>query len=125
MRFNYLIRFFTENPSYQQYFKSFKDIPISELRGNKKVLARNKCYVRHINACVILCTNVMYAISMRVYNIQDTELLAELLKKLAESHYKRKITIEKFENLKISLIGLLKQKLGPKLMNDKAVAALG
>jgi hemoglobin-like flavoprotein len=111
MRFNYVIRFFTENPSYQQYFKSFKDIPISELRGNKKVLAPE--------------TNVMYAISMRVYNIQDTEVLAELLKKLAESHYKRKITIEKFENLKISLIGLLKEKLGPKLMNDKAVAALG
>jgi hemoglobin-like flavoprotein len=65
----------------------------------------------------------MYAISMLVYNIEDTEVLVEMLKKLAENHYRRKITIEKFENLKISLIGLLKEKLGPKLMNDKAVAA--
>jgi hemoglobin-like flavoprotein len=44
----------------------------------------------------------MYAISILVYNIEDTEVLGEFLKKLAESHYKRKITIEKFENLKIS-----------------------
>jgi len=26
--YDLFIRFFTENPSYQQYFKSFKDIPI-------------------------------------------------------------------------------------------------
>jgi len=107
--YDLFIRFFTENPEYQQLFKSFKDVPISELRGNKKVLAH--------------ASNVLYAITMLVDNIEDTEVLVEMLQKLAKNHRRRKITIEKFENLKISLVGHLQEKLGPELMNDEAVAA--
>jgi hemoglobin-like flavoprotein len=103
------IRLFEENPSYQQLFKSFKDVPVSELKANKKLLA-------HAN-------NVMYAVTMLVDNIEDTEVLKELLTKLARNHRRRKITSEMFENLKISLMGTLKDKLGTELMNDEAVNA--
>ncbi len=55
--------------------------------------------------CTLLLRQ-LYAISMRVYNIEDTEVFGELLKKLAESHYRRKITIEELENLKITLMDI-------------------
>ena len=102
-------RFFTENPSYQQNFKSFKDVPIDQLRGNKKVLA-------HSN-------NVLYQISMLVDYLDDTETLVEMLIKTAKNHYRRKITIEMFQNLEHTLVGLLKEKLGGQLMNDFAMNA--
>jgi hemoglobin-like flavoprotein len=79
------------------------------MKGNKKLLAH--------------ATNVMYAITMLVDNIEDTEVLVEMLKKLGRNHYRRKITVQHFEDLKLTLIGLLKDKLGSDLMNDKAIAA--
>jgi len=103
------VRFFTENPSYQKHFKGFKDVPISELRGNKKVLA-------HANS-------VLYAITSLVDNLDDPECLIEMLKKTSESHFKRKIEIPMFNNLGVSLVGLLVAKLGPELMNEAAVDA--
>ena len=107
--FGIIFRFFTENPSYQQNFRSFKDVPIDQLRGNKKVLA-------HAN-------NVLYQISMLVDYLDDTETLVEMLIKMAKNHHRRKITIEMFGNLEHALVGLLKEKLGSELMNDKAVNA--
>jgi len=107
--YDLFIRFFTEYPDHQQYFKSFKDVPISQLRGNKKVLA-------HAN-------NVLYAITMLVDNLDDTDVLVEMLEKLGKNHRRRKLTIDKFEDLKITLFGLLKEKLGPQLMNEEAVVA--
>lgn len=102
-------RFFAENPSYQKLFKALKDVPHSELKDNKKMLAH--------------ATNVMYAVTMLVDNIDDTEVLVEMLSKLARNHSRRKISVEMFENLKISLMGTLKEKLGSDLMNDEAVCA--
>lgn len=102
-------RFFTENPTYQENFKSFKDVPLSELRGNKKLLAH--------------ATNVIYAITMLVDNIEDTEVLVEMLQKLSKNHARRQIKLEHFEKLKGTLVGLLKEKLGPNLMNEEAVNA--
>ena len=107
--FGIIFRFFTEYPSYQQNFRSFKDVPIDQLRGNKKVLA-------HAN-------NVLYQISMLVDYLDDIETLGEMLIKLANNHHRRKITIEMFTNLENTIIDWLKEKLGSKLMNDKAVNA--
>ena len=64
----------------------------------------------------------MYAITMLVDNIEDTEVLVEMLTKLAKNHRRRKISLEMFENLKVTLMGLLKEKLGD-LMNEEAVGA--
>ncbi len=68
-------------------------------------------------------TNVMYAITMLVDNIEYTEVLVEMLKKLGRDHYRRTITVKHFENLKLILMAFLKDKVGSDLMNDKAVAA--
>jgi hemoglobin-like flavoprotein len=103
------VRFFTENPSYQQLFKSFKDVPMSELKTNKKVLA-------HANS-------VMYAISSLVDNLEDPECLVEMLGKLGTSHNTRGIDMDKFHNLGITLVGLLQAQLGPKVMDTAAVEA--
>jgi hemoglobin-like flavoprotein len=103
------IRLFTAHPEYQQKFKLLKNIPISELKGNKNLLAH--------------ATNVMYTITMLVENIEHTEVLVEMLKKLGRDHYRRTITVKHFENLKLILMALLKDKVGTDLMNDKAVAA--
>jgi hemoglobin-like flavoprotein len=60
---------------------------------------------------------------MLVDNVDNTEVLVEMLEKLGRNHYKRSVKVEHFENLKITLIGLLKDKLGLDLMDDKAIAA--
>ena len=102
-------RFFTENPSYQVNFTAFKDVPIQELRGNKKVLAH--------------ALSVLYAISSLVDNLDDPECLVEMLHKLGTSHFKRHISYPHFENLGVSLLGSMKQKLGSDVMNEAAMAA--
>ena len=60
---------------------------------------------------------------MLVDYLDDTETLVEMLIKMAKNHYRRKITIKMFENLELSLVGLLKEKLGSELMNDFAINA--
>lgn len=82
---------------------------MSELRGNKKVLAH--------------AMNVLYAISALVDNLDDPECLVEMLQKLGKNHFKNHISYPQFENLGVSLLGSMKQKLGSDLMNEVAVAA--
>jgi len=107
--YDLFIRFFTENPTYQQHFKGFSDVPIAELRGNKKVLA-------HANS-------VLYAITSLVDNLDDPECLVEMLKKVSESHVARGIAIPMFINLGTTIVGLLIDKLGPNVMDTVAIEA--
>jgi hemoglobin-like flavoprotein len=102
-------RFFTENPTYQSVFPTLKDIPLSEIHGNKKIQA-------HAN-------NVLYAITSLVDNLDDTDCLVEMLKKLGGNHGKRGIQYSMFVNLGSTIVGLLKDKLGPQLMDDFAITA--
>ena len=102
-------RFFTENPSYQQNFKSFKDVPISELSGNKKLLAH--------------AISVLYAVTSLVDNLDDPETLVEMLSKVGQNHSRRHINLEMFQNLGVSIVGLLIQKLGPQVMDSVAIDA--
>lgn len=84
-------------------------MPIAELRGNKKVLA-------HANS-------VLYAITSLVDNLDDPECLVEMLHKVGDSHGTRHIEIEMFNNLGVTLVGLLVEKLGPNVMNASAIDA--
>lgn len=102
-------RFFSENPSYQSKFAAFRDVPITELRGNKKVLAH--------------ATNVLYAISSLVDNLEDPECLVEMLHKLGRNHFKHQISYPMFENLGGSLVGSMREKLGSELMSEAAIGA--
>jgi hemoglobin-like flavoprotein len=102
------VRFFTENPTFLSNF-SFKDIPVSEFKGNKKVLA-------HAYA-------VMYALTSLVDNLEDTECIVEMLTKLSVNHNTRGITIEQFNRLGLTIVGYLADTLGPSMMNEAAVTA--
>ncbi|CAG2111740.1 unnamed protein product, partial [Medioppia subpectinata] len=103
------LRLFDENPEYQALFKAFKSVPKAELRYNKR-------FVAHV-------TNVMYTLSMIVDNIDETEVLVEMLTKMADNHRRHKSTVQMFVNLKTSLFGLLTDKLGPNVMTADAVNA--
>ncbi|KAI1301691.1 Globin [Halotydeus destructor] len=105
--YDLLIRFFTENPTYQQYF-SFKDVPLAELRGNKKVLAHVK--------------SLMYALTAVVDSLDDTDCLVEMLAKLASSHKTRGIAVDTFDNLGLTVLGHLAEKF-PDLVNEEGTLA--
>lgn len=112
MIYDFLIffpRFFSENPSYQSLFPSFKDVPLSEIKGNKKVLAHGM--------------NVLYALTSLVDNLDEPECLVEMLKKLGGNHSKRGIEHSMFVNLGSTIVGLLKDKLGPQHMDSFATEA--
>ncbi|CAG2109708.1 unnamed protein product, partial [Medioppia subpectinata] len=92
------IRFFDENPTYQGLFKAIKNVPKAELRENKRFIA-------HL-------TSVMYTLSMIVDYIDETELLVEMLTKMANNHIRHKTTAEMFMNLKTTIIGAGQSGLG-------------
>ena len=65
----------------------------------------------------------MYAITSLVDNLDDPECLVEMLSKVGTSHYIRKIDIPKFNNLGVTIVGLLVEKLGPEMMDEDAINA--
>lgn len=102
-------RFFTHFPEYQQKFKSFANVPISELRGNKRLSA-------HAN-------NVLYTLTGVIDSIDDTEVFTEMIEKMAENHFRRKIEVKHFKNLGLVIIDLLLEKLGDEIMNQQTIDA--
>lgn len=74
-------RFLERNPTYQKFF-SFRDIPLNELRDNKKFIAHG--------------LNVMYALCAIIDNL-DTDILPDLLEKNANTHAPRGIPPEAYD----------------------------
>jgi hypothetical protein len=77
-----LCRFFEANPSYQRNFKAFKDVPLKDLPRNAKFQAHS--------------TNVMYALTSVVDNLDDTGCLVEMLMKLGQNHHRHGISRQEF-----------------------------
>ncbi|GIY25003.1 GLOBIN domain-containing protein [Caerostris extrusa] len=90
-------------------FKDFADVPIAELGSNKKLLGH--------------ALSVMYALNSIVDNLNDVESLIQVLQKTGESHQPRKISGYHFQNLAVVVINLLKEALGPSLMDATAEEA--
>lgn len=65
---------------------------------------------------------MLYAITALVDNLDDPEVVVEMLTKLGGNHHRRGIKHEMFENLGVTIVGLLKEKLGT-LMDERAVEA--
>ncbi|KDR21529.1 Globin [Zootermopsis nevadensis] len=103
-----LIMFFEANPSHQRYFKSFRDVPLKDLPSNNRFQAH--------------CTSVMYALTSIVDNLDDTGCLVEMLTKLGQNHRKHGISRQEFNDLKITLLKLLKKKLGSKFTCEDEAA---
>lgn len=74
---------------------------MSEIRGNKKVLAH--------------ATNVLYVITSLVDNLDDPEVLVEMLKKQGLNHGKKGIDHSMFVNLGVVIVRVLQNKLGSQM----------
>lgn len=68
-------------------------------------------------------TYVMYTLGMLVDNLENPELLEQMLIRLARNHYRRKINITAFEQLKDAFLEQLLDKIGPEIFNKKATQA--
>ncbi|KFM74592.1 Globin, partial [Stegodyphus mimosarum] len=103
------LKFFEAYPEYQLLFKSFANVPLSDLPRNGRLLG-------HV-------TSVMYALNSVVDNLEDPECLIEILQKTGISHRPRNVNRQHFNNLKVVLIKLLVEILGSNVMNESAVEA--
>lgn len=103
-----LVMFFEANPSYQRYFKSFKDVPLKDLPRNSKFQAH--------------CTSVMYALTSIVDNLDDSGCLVEMLTKLGQNHHRHGVSRQEFIDLKTAVLKLLKKKLGSKFTTEDDAA---
>lgn len=63
------------------------------------------------------------ALSKVVDNLDNAEEFNKTLQELMQSHKKRDIKVEQFENLRTVLMALLRDSLGPELMNAEACVA--
>lgn len=84
-------------------------MPISELKGNKKVLAH--------------ALSVLSAISSLVENLDDPEVLVEMLIKTGGNHFRRHIQVEQFDALGVTIVGWLIEKCGPQAMDQSGINA--
>lgn len=66
---------------------------------------------------------VFYALTSMVDNLDDPECLVEMLLKTAANHFTRGIDITMFNDLGISIVSFLVDKLGANVMDDEAVNA--
>lgn len=94
------ILYFTSYPNNQNYFRDFRGKTIAELKGTPKLIAHG--------------TNVMCAINGIILQLNEPATLVEVVKKVGYSHGKRKITAQSLQELKISILKLLKEKLNTK-----------
>ena len=67
--------------------------------------------------------NVLYALTSLVDNLDEPECLVEMLKRQGSNHSKRRVEYSMFVNLGSTIVGLLKDKLGPQLMDSFATEA--
>uniref|UniRef100_A0A1W7RAG5 Globin n=1 Tax=Hadrurus spadix TaxID=141984 RepID=A0A1W7RAG5_9SCOR len=99
------VRFFTVYPDYQKLFRAFADVPLSELKQNKKLIAH--------------ATSVIYSLSSLVESLDDVENLKELTIKISESHLPRGVSKQQFAELGKVIVEFFEEKLG-KLLTPAA-----
>lgn len=68
-------------------------------------------------------TNVAYTLTMMVENIDEPEIFAEMVDKLAKSHKRKGVVTSHFQNLRKVLFSLLVDSLGTEMMNETAINA--
>uniref|UniRef100_A0A1W7RAG4 Globin C, coelomic n=1 Tax=Hadrurus spadix TaxID=141984 RepID=A0A1W7RAG4_9SCOR len=100
-----LVKFFTVYPDYQKLFRAFADVPLSELKQNKKLIAH--------------ATSVIYSLSSLVESLDDVENLKELTIKISESHLPRGVSKQQFAELGKVIVEFFEEKLG-KLLTPAA-----
>lgn len=104
------VRFFAANPDYKNFFPSFRDLnTLDEIRADKRMAYH--------------AGRVTTALSGIVDNLDNPGEFSRVLTAMLQSHKKREIKVEQFENLRAVFIGLLQDTLGKDLMNEEASKA--
>lgn len=65
----------------------------------------------------------MYALSAVIDSIEDTEVFVEMVEKMTENHFRRKIRTTHFHNLGLVILEVLIEKLGSEVMNQQGIDA--
>ena len=68
-------------------------------------------------------TYVMYTIGMLVDNLEKPDIMIQMLKRLARNHYRRRISLKAFEQLRDTLLEHLLDLLGQQIFNKKTMIA--
>lgn len=76
-------RVFTQYPEAQEKFKDFRGLTIEEVQVHKKLRAH--------------ALSVVYALKSFIDNLDDTETMEQLVRKIARSHYERTVTAEQIQ----------------------------
>ncbi|XP_078041839.1 cytoglobin-2-like [Augochlora pura] len=103
-----MIAYFTKYPVYQQVFRPFKDIPLSELPANKKFQAH--------------CANIIAALNSVIDSLHDPELMDANLIMVAERHKNRGQTEQQFQDIKQVIVDVFRQVLGKQFTPEVAEA---
>jgi len=80
-----ILSFFTNYPEYQRKFRGFADVPLDQLRENKRLKAHG--------------FTVLSSIDGLVNNMDDPDVLSELLFKIGQNHSKRQLKTGDFQVL--------------------------
>ncbi|XP_065338829.1 globin-like [Cloeon dipterum] len=103
-----LTTFFGMYPHYQKLFPDFAHLKLEEMKKNKKFAAH--------------CSNIMFSISGLVDGLDDTEVLVELCAKIGNSHARHHVPPQAFDDIKVTALKVLSEKLGKKLTPSAADA---
>ncbi|KAG8190591.1 hypothetical protein JTE90_017856 [Oedothorax gibbosus] len=103
------MKLFEHHPEYQPLFAGFAYVPLYRLPSNGKLVAH--------------AISVMYSLSSVVDNLDEPQCLVQLLQKIGRSHRTRNISGEHIENLSDVIIMFLKEKLGPKVFDERCEEA--
>lgn len=87
---------FDKYPQYHQLF-TFRDVPINELKDNKRFHAH--------------CNNLMYGFAAIVDNLGEKDIVVELLVKQGQNHKERKVPEKAYWELKDVLLEIFKDKV--------------
>ncbi|XP_034248482.1 globin-2 B chain-like [Thrips palmi] len=68
-------------------------------------------------------SSVMYALTSMVDNLGDVACLDAMVRKLADNHVRRRVTLEHFKALGGILVQTLQDKLGPSIMTAETTTA--
>lgn len=105
---DFFVLLFTKHPDYQKKFNGLETLTVEQLKKSKRLRAHG--------------SNVLYAFTSMVDNLDDVECLKELLLKIGRNHIKRKLTSKHFDNVAIAVVEFLELKIGPKFTPFAATA---
>ncbi|XP_015789638.1 globin [Tetranychus urticae] len=107
---NFFLKFFRENPTFQERFASLRNLKTEEeMKASKRLKAH--------------AASVFHAITALVDNLDDLECVSDMLEKIAANHLRRKVNWPFFDRIALCIVAFLSETLGTQIMDSKATTA--